>query len=270
MDKNKNYYFDNDHVERLCRKYVLNGAVDIELRDEILSHARELIENIIRVNKFVQIINHPDYMTFDELLSVATESIESSLYKFNITNKYILKNKKVIIGQIIAENDKKILLELQNHKKKLIKKSDIKVIKKFHTKIFGFWSQVAKTSILAFIKKNKRDLRNKERYIDYLIYKHKTIRKYDVDITQFAKKCKLIFNDEISHKIIDGLVDLYINDEFSKSFMKDISKNTGIKLDNVKIFFKELKDNEELFDEFVNNIEQNKVDYRDTKEDYEY
>ena len=269
MDE-KNYYFDNDYVERLCRKYVLGGTVDIKLRDEILTHAQELIENIIRVNKFVQIINHSDYTTFDELLAVATESIESSLYKFNITNKYILKNGKVIIGQIISENDKKILLELQNHKHKLIKKSDIKSIRRFHTKIFGFWSQVAKTSILAYIKKDKRDFRNKERYLDYLIHKNKTIRKYHVSIESFIDKCKKIFVDKTSHKILDSLMNLYINDKFSKSFIKDISIDTGLSTDIIRLFFDNMKNQKELFDEFLTNVELNKIDYRDSNKEENY
>lgn len=266
MGKDKsNYYFDNEYIESLCREYVLGGAVDIELRDEIMSHANELIENIIRVNNFTNIMNSSGPTTFGELKHIAWKAIESSLYKFNMTNEYRLLDGRNIRGQPINEDNIYVLIEDKNGVRYKIKKKDIKKIQKYHTKLFGFWSQISKTAILAYIKKDKRDNRNKPHYTDYLINRHKIIRNYPVEVDTFIKDAKSIFVDPTSHKILDGLLEIYkSHNEFPKSFIKEIYRITGISVKTIKQFFKMLQANKTLFRQFLDNIELNKVDYRDS------
>lgn len=80
--KRLNHYFNNWEVERLLTKYVKSGCVSIELRDEIMVHAEELIRQIIRTHNFGEIYGH-DSASFGDLFQTAWAQIESVLYKFD-------------------------------------------------------------------------------------------------------------------------------------------------------------------------------------------
>lgn len=69
--RKKNMYFDNDAVEKLLDKYVEGGCVNVSLRDEIMSHAEELIRQIIRAHNFEYIFPGRDGSSFNELFQVA-------------------------------------------------------------------------------------------------------------------------------------------------------------------------------------------------------
>jgi len=73
--KKKNMYFDNDAVEELMDAYVKRGCVDVHLRDEIMSHAIELIRQIIRAHNFEYITPGRDQSSFYELFQVAWRQI---------------------------------------------------------------------------------------------------------------------------------------------------------------------------------------------------
>src|SRR6056297_2005484 len=122
MAKKKNMYFDNEAVERLMDKYVERGCVDVHLRDEIMSHATELIRQIIRAHNFEYITPGRDQSSFNELFQVAWMQIEKTLYKYDSTPG--------------------------------------------SSKLFNMWSQIAKTRILAYLKKEKRDKKNMPSYRD--------------------------------------------------------------------------------------------------------
>jgi len=79
----KGYYFDNYAVEQLLIRYVRGGCVDVDLRDEIMGHAEELIEQVIRTHKFHEIYPGRDDSSFMDLFQVAWAQIESALYKFD-------------------------------------------------------------------------------------------------------------------------------------------------------------------------------------------
>jgi hypothetical protein len=266
--KPANHYFDNTLVENMVREYVLDGAINIDLRNKIMAHAIELIENVIRVNNFINIMNNPDQTSIDELKSIAWQAIEMSLYKFNATNEYKLKNNRKIKGQCIEELEDRIFVECHDKQIYEIKKCLIKSVKRFHTKIFAFWSQVAKTCILAHIKKDKRDKRNKKHYTEHLLIRNKTIRKYDIKISEFIDEAKKIFMDSTSHKILDSLFQIYITYmEIPKSIEKEICQISKLNPKLVKQFFNNLRKHEDLFHKFLNNIELNKIDYSEPLKD---
>lgn len=77
------YYFDNYKVEQLLTKYVNGGCVDVDLRDEIMSHASELINQIIRTHNFHNVYPGKDPASFGDLFQTAWSQIESVLYKFD-------------------------------------------------------------------------------------------------------------------------------------------------------------------------------------------
>lgn len=79
-----------------------------------------------------------------------------------------------------------------------------------HPKIFNMWSQIARTAILAAIKKDNRDKKNSEGYRYYL--DEKTLRrcaKFDRFLTEARDICKYVEDFMI---IIAALEALYFSD----------------------------------------------------------
>ncbi len=79
----KDYYFNNPEVERLLTIYVMDGCIKVVLRDEIMSHASELISQVIRTHNLHNIYGGREDSTFGDLFQVAWAQIESTLYKFD-------------------------------------------------------------------------------------------------------------------------------------------------------------------------------------------
>jgi len=79
----KSYYFKNSVVEALLTKYVQGGCVDVKLRDEIMSHATELIRQVIRTHNLHSIYPGHDPASFGDLMQIAYCQLEKSLYKFD-------------------------------------------------------------------------------------------------------------------------------------------------------------------------------------------
>jgi hypothetical protein len=111
--KSQNYYFDNAHVERLLTRYVQNGCVGVELRNEIMGHAMELIRQIIRTHNLHIIYPGRNPAAFQDLVHVAWQQIESVLYKFvpgkaKVFNMWSQISRTVILAHIKKETrDKK-------------------------------------------------------------------------------------------------------------------------------------------------------------------
>lgn len=161
-----NYYFDNDAVEMLLIEYHKRGCTDIKLRDGIMSHANELITNVIRTHNLHNVYMGRDESSFNDLHQIAWCAIESTLYKFNMAPG--------------------------------------------HAKIFNMWSQVARTAILAAIKKDNRDHKNSENYRYYL--DERAIRRpaqFDRFLQEAREVCK--YCEEFLN-LIDALENLYLND----------------------------------------------------------
>jgi hypothetical protein len=171
--KPRNYYFDNAQVERLLTRYVQGGCIEVKLRNEIMSHAMELIRQIIRTHNLHIIYPGRNQASFYDLVQVAWCQIESVLYKF-------------VPGK---------------------------------AKVFNMWSQIAKTVILAHIKKETRDKKNATPYSGHLNERHKNLRcammnrfvleasgmfKYNPEYSRIIKAIdKLCAEDDRPH---DGLI----------------------------------------------------------------
>lgn len=67
----KGHYFDNYYVEQLMIEYVKGGCTDRKLRDEIMSHATELIRQVIRTHNLHEIYPGRDPASFGDLEQVA-------------------------------------------------------------------------------------------------------------------------------------------------------------------------------------------------------
>ena len=112
----KNYYFDNEEVERLLSKYVADGCIDVKLRDEVMGHASELIRQIIRAHNFEYIFPNRDSSSFFELYQVAWAQIEKTLYKYDpspnspkVFNLWCINNNSLIFSEDGIKPIKKVI-----------------------------------------------------------------------------------------------------------------------------------------------------------------
>jgi hypothetical protein len=81
-----------------------------------------------------------------------------------------------------------------------------------HKKVFNLWSQIARTVMLAHIKKENRDRVNRNPYKNHLISSQSTSRPAVMErfITEAREICK--YNDE-HLELIDCLEEMYASDE---------------------------------------------------------
>lgn len=82
-DLPSNHYFDNKKVEKLLIEYHKTGCTDVQLRDEIMSHAHNLIINVIRTHNLHTIYGGREESSFNDLYQLSWVQIESTLYKFD-------------------------------------------------------------------------------------------------------------------------------------------------------------------------------------------
>lgn len=165
--KRKGYYFDNHAVEQLLTEYVRGGCTDVDLRNKIMTHAGELINNIIRTHNFHNLYPGRDEASYNDLFQTAWMQIESVLYKFDCGPG--------------------------------------------HTKVFNYWSQIAKTVIQAYIKKNTRDKRNFNSFKNHVTSKP---QQNSGLFERFAAEAKEIckYNDDYG-SIIEALEEIHNTDE---------------------------------------------------------
>jgi len=191
-----NYYFDNSLVESILVVYHKTGCTHIETRNEIMTHADELIINVIRTHNLHNIYSGKDESSFQDLYQIAWCAIESALYKFN--------------------NDPG------------------------HPKIFNMWSQIARTAILAAIKKDNRDKKNSEGYRYYLDERAiKRSAKFDRFMKEAKEVCK--YCDDFM-KIINSLEELYFTDQKPhEGLIGKLTKNSGMSRAKIIKFIKILR-----------------------------
>lgn len=207
--KKKNMYFDNDAVEKVLCRYVKRGCVDVSLRDEIMSHADELIRQIIRAHNFEHIFPGRDQSSFNELFQVAWMQIEKTLYKYDD-----------------GPNS---------------------------PKLFNMWSQIAKTRILAYLKKEKRDKKNMPTYREWIQRRHKTRSRSIEDFEEFLNELKLLCNyDDDFTDLTESMKKLWLSDDKPYDGLKvKLQKISGKELNVINQFFRLIRLHR---DEFSANV----------------
>lgn len=192
----KNYYFDNQYVEKLLTEYVRSGCTNANLRDRIMDNASELIRQIIRTHKLHLLGNGREGAAFGDLYQLAWMQIESSLYKFDYQPG--------------------------------------------HTKVFNMWSQVAKTVMLAHIKKESRDKRNCGAYKDHLDSRHKP-KNYKLQ--RFVEEAKDVCRYNIDHmKILESLEELIAKDNRPHDGLIDkLIRKSGLPRSKVSNFLRTVR-----------------------------
>jgi len=177
-------------------RYVKSGCVSIELRDEIMTHAEELIRQIIRTHNFGEIYGH-DSASFGDLFQTAWAQIESVLYKFDYSPG--------------------------------------------HKRVFNMWSQVAKSVILAYIKKETRDRKNYAPYRNHYVARQN--RATDLRFRRFLDEVREICQFSDTHmEIVNALEELYLEDERPHDgLVSKLIKRSGMSRSRVSGFFKYIK-----------------------------
>ncbi len=185
--KERKLYFDNNVVEDLMLRYRWTGCTDVSLRDKIMENTEELIRQIIRAHNLHRIYPGQEESAFGDLFQTAWLQIEKTLYKYkarphcaacyNIVRPMdsCLYNPPpeeydILTPQMVAKKG----YCCRNAKCVNINKIPSQILYRGESKVFNMWSQVARTVILAYIKKESRDHKNSDSYKTHLDGKHST------------------------------------------------------------------------------------------------
>ena len=109
-----------------------------------------------------------------------------------------------------------------------------------HTKVFNMWSQVAKTVMLAHIKKESRDKRNCGAYQDHLESRHKP---KNFKLQRFVEEAKDVCRYNIDHvKILASLEYLIANDNRPHDGLIDkLVRKSGLPRSKVSSFLRTVR-----------------------------
>lgn len=242
-EKKRKLYFINEDVEWLLTQYIWTGCTEVTLRDKIMSNATELIRQIIRKQGLHTIYPGQEESAFGDLLQTAWVQIERVLYKYRSSphcrvcfnpdrpsdsilynaepKEYGIKNFEEVIemhggtcphcGATLTSSP--IIWSNQG----TYGGSDT-ILYRGKSKVFNMWSQIARTVILAFIKKEGRDRKNSNSYQSFLgnrtrphsdimerfLFEAREICKYHDDYGIVLNSLEwLISNDERPH---DGII----------------------------------------------------------------
>jgi hypothetical protein len=160
-ESKKSYYFKNELVEELLYRYLETECTDIRFRDEIMSHASELIRQVIRAHNLQSIYHGRDDASFGDLFQVAWVQIESALYKYEAIphclscyNRNRPQDSIIVPEFIFIEPLLKAYKTCPHCGEKTARGQ---IYYKGRSKVFNMWSQVARTVILAYLKRDSRD-----------------------------------------------------------------------------------------------------------------
>lgn len=222
-------YFVNELVEDLLRKYIWTGCTRVSLRNDIMVHATELIIQIIRKQGLHTIYPGQDESSFKDLLQTAWIQIERTLYKFRAKphcrpcfnpdrpNDSALYNPGDLEYGIITYDelrqrgikqcprcstpilDEPVVVASQD-----IYGGSTSVLFRGNSKVFNMWSQIARTVILAHIKKEGRDRKNSPAYREHIARKLKHMPPDDGH-TIGPDEVPQVSSDELEEAIKHGL-----------------------------------------------------------------
>ncbi|MHA2404458.1 MAG: hypothetical protein ACXADH_15780 [Candidatus Kariarchaeaceae archaeon] len=237
----KVYYFNNALVERLLYTYVEGACIDVKLRDEIMSHASELIRQIIRANNLHTIYPGRDDSSFGDLFQVGWAQIESVLYKYEALphclgcyNKMRPQDSALATDMVFIEDLVKVTPKCLKCGTKVIRES---VYYRGKSKVFNMWSQVARTVVLAHIKRESRDRKNYPNYQAHL-EKGMGLRSYVVERFVDELREKFKFNEDYV-EIINAIERLYKKDDKAyEGFIAKLSEESGRSRSHITNFLK--------------------------------
>lgn len=259
----KKYYFINEVVEDALREYIWTGCTDVILRDKVMAHAPELIEQIIRKQNLHLIYPGQDDSAFNDLEHIAWCQLERVLYKFRARpHCRVCYNPDRPIDSVLydpADDEYGIITyselfeylgshrcphcgaELSDSPRVYPAQGRFggseTILFRGISKVFNLWSQVSRTVILAFVKKEGRDKKNSSSYRDHVVGGIKLI---DSKIDRFIKEARELFkhNDDYL-RCLDALVDIINNDPrpYDGLIIK-LTNKSGMSRAQVNLFIK--------------------------------
>lgn len=210
---NKKLYFDNNKVEDLMLQYRWTGCTDKPLRDRIMENTEELIRQIIRAHNLHRIYPGQEESAFMDLFQTAWVQIERTLYKYKARvhcadcyspirpmDSCVYLPEPIEYDMMRPDDVLKLGLKCPN-----CKKIPRRVVYRGCSKVFNMWSQVARTVILAHIKKETRDHKNSDVYRSHL--DNKTPTKSDEAFQRFLLEARHICKYNVTYLDIIGALE---------------------------------------------------------------
>lgn len=228
-------YFINEKVEWDLTQYIWTGCTRIELRDSIMSHAAELIRQIIRKQGLHTIYPGQEESAFGDLLQTAWCQLERTLYKYrsrphcrtcfnpdrpadsvlytpDVREYGIIKIDQVINNH---QNCPHCNTKLEAYPYILPRQGCFggteTIIYRGMSKVFNMWSQISRTVILAYIKKEGRDRKNGHNYMNHLGTRQRNNNNIMDRFLLEARQLSQYSSDHL--KILDALEKIVLTDD---------------------------------------------------------
>jgi len=228
-------YFINEKVEWDLTQYIWTGCTRIELRDSIMSHAAELIRQIIRKQGLHTIYPGQEESAFGDLLQTAWCQLERTLYKYrsrphcrtcfnpdrpadsvlylpDVREYGIIKISQVILNHPSCPHCN---TKLESYPYILPRQGCFggteTIIYRGMSKVFNMWSQISRTVILAYIKKEGRDRKNGHNYMNHLGTRQRNNNNIVDRFLQEARQLSQYSSDHLS--ILDALEKIVMTDD---------------------------------------------------------
>lgn len=243
-------------------QYIWTGTTDAVLRDKIMANASELIRQIIRKQGLHLIYPGQEESAFGDLVLTAWIQIERTLYKYRGkphcrscyvferpndsslytqgSNEYgIIRINQLFIKGVLtcphcgADLTNSEIIEPQQG----LYGGTRSILYRGMSKVFNMWSQVARTVILAFIKKEGRDRKNSPGYRDHIINKPRfetsIVDRFVAEATEICQ-----YNDDYM-QILKDIQDLTRHDDKPwDGLISKLVKSTGLSRPQIANFFK--------------------------------
>jgi len=230
-------YFINEQVEWSLTLYLWTACTKVQLRDQIMSHATELIRQIIRKQGLHTIYPGQEESAFGDLLQTAWVQIERTLYKYRARphcrscfnperpsdsllyqpgeKEYGIKTMDEAIamqpGRRCPHCSTSLAATPTVDPKQGLYGGSETVLYRGMSKVFNMWSQIARTVILAYIKKEGRDRKNSTSYVSHLGNKSRPVSGVMDRFLGEAKELWKYHDDHI--KIINAIAYIIEFDE---------------------------------------------------------
>ncbi len=207
------------------------------LRDKIMSHATELIRQIIRKQGLHTIYPGQEESAFGDLLQTAWVQIERTLYKYRARPhcRTCFNPERPSDSLLYQPGDKEYGIKTIDeaialhpnrrcpHCQALLNSLPIvepkqgqyggseTVLYRGMSKVFNMWSQIARTVILAYIKKEGRDRKNSGSYVNHLGTKSRPVSGV---MERFLNETRELWKYHDDHLlIIDAIAWIAENDD---------------------------------------------------------
>jgi hypothetical protein len=240
-------YFDNNKVEDQLVRYIWTGCTDVPMRDAIMVHAEELIRQIIRAHGLHKIYPGHEESAFGDLFQTAWIQIERTLYKYkakpHCANCYnarrpqdsILYEPHPIEYGILTPEEVAGL----HVKCPTCSKYPTRILYRGTSKVFNLWSQIARTRILAYIKKESRDYKNSDAYKSHLNNKYRVSTESGL-ADRFIIEAREIFKyNDIHLTIIEALSKIIQTDDRPyEGIITKLVNHTGLPRSQIAGFLK--------------------------------